>query len=219
MGTEVPRSVQHVPLTTLAPSLVSAWERATGGKPSKNLLRAMVGIVWIETGHGNLVCNSPGNVSVGGFYNGTDKILAWWHGDYWRPEWFGDETHRLHAKMLAGKVPSAFAAYPTLVDGLDHWVRVLRRNFFSVVLAGQTGSSSGLVKALHDSKYSEDYKPEHAASFDGFFRELASNADYQKLEATLPGTVGSSSSAGVWLGLGAFLVAGGAAAWFVFRKR
>lgn len=221
---EVPRKVEHVYLPTLGPAVVAAWERG-GAKPSKLLARSLISIIWIETGHGNLVCNSPGNVSVGGYYNGTDKIASWWHGDYWRPPWFADEGHRLHATMLEGKAPSAFAAYATLEAGLDHWVRVLKKNFPSVITAGQTGNAASLVKALHDSRYSTDYKPEHAASFEKLFDELATNAEYQKLEASLPGTLavsGGGSGVGMtWLlltGLGVGAIAG-VGLWMLTRRK
>jgi hypothetical protein len=226
MGNEVPRKVEHVYLPRLAPAVVAAWERITGGKPTKNLLRSLISIIWIETGHGNLVCNSPGNVAVAGFYNGVEKILDWWKGDYWRPGWYSDESEALHAKMLKGQAPSGFAAYPTLEAGLEHWVKVLRKSFPSVITAGQTGNAAELVKALHDSKYSTDYQPKHVKSFEDLWAELATNKDYGPIEATLPGALTTSSSSsssgsglGLVLGLGAVSAVGFGAWWFMRRRR
>lgn len=138
----------------------------------------LLALVWVETGRGKSTRRSNvGNLMARGFRNGSEYSV--WDGDYWRPEWFADESHRLHAKMLAGGAPSAFRSYSTLVDGMHDFVSLLKRKP-SLVSAANRGDVREFVEVLA-STYSPDYNASHENTFlllsdefrsDGFFEEL-----------------------------------------------
>lgn len=138
----------------------------------------LLALVWVETGRGkSTVRHNVGNLMARGYRNGSEYSV--WGGDYWRPEWFADESHRLHARMLAGTAPSAFRAYGSLVDGMGDYIALLKRKP-SLVAAANRGDVSGFVEALAET-YSPDYGTQHESTFmqlsdefrqDGLFAEL-----------------------------------------------
>lgn len=138
----------------------------------------LLALVWVETGRGKSTRRSNvGNLMARGYRNGSEYSV--WNGDYWRPEWFADESHRLHATMLAGEAPSAFRAYTTLVDGMADFVALLKRKP-SVLSTANRGDVRAFVEALA-ATYSPNYTAAHENTFlllsdefraDGFFEEL-----------------------------------------------
>lgn len=143
----------------------------------------LLALVWVETGAGGLMNFNAGNISAG----------VSWPGLAWRPPWFDDVTHPQHARMLAGKAPSAFRAYSSAADGFADFVRVLRSQFQSVLSAAAGGNPAAFVSALHDSGYSKDYNAAHVPSFTKLQHQ------FQPLVSHLP--------AGAAAGVGLLLVA------------
>jgi hypothetical protein len=212
---EVARTAQQVPPAKLIGGMVAAWQRATSTRPSRNLLRSLIALCWIETSHGKLVNNSPGNVMAGGFAGGVERIT--WQGDYWRPPWFENKANKLHQPMLDGQVPSAFRAFSSLEAGLENWAKTLRSNFPEVVAAGEIGDPERFVGALQK-RYSEDYNTEHVQTFRALFSELDKSSDFNAVMGR-PMTASAGSSSG-WVAVGVItvgVVTAAIAVWFALR--
>lgn len=83
------------------------------------------------------------------------KPNSYWKGDYWRPPWFADRTHKLHAAMLAGCVPSAFRAYDSYKDSLSDYLRLAVSR--KLIAAGAlSGHAFEFAKGVWDSGYCQD---------------------------------------------------------------
>lgn len=85
----------------------------------------------LETRRGQAVHgHNVGNIMAKGFRDGkeyTTQTNKYWKGDFWRPPWFDDPTHKLHAKMLEGKAPSAFRSYDSFKDGMSDYLALVAK--------------------------------------------------------------------------------------------
>jgi len=166
-----------ITVDTAAYALVEA-AKATALELTRPGALLLLALVWVETGRGkSTIRSNVGNLMARGYRNGSEYSV--WPHDYWRPEWFADESHRLHAKMLVGGAPSAFRAYSSLVDGMGDYVALLKRKP-SLVAAANRGDVKDFVDVLA-STYSPDYGTQHENTFmqltdefrqDGLFDEL-----------------------------------------------
>lgn len=208
----------EVPRRTTPVSLAALWEavkadgRVRGWGPTETVLHAALAAVETRQGQ-SIQNNSPGNVSAGGYYNGTERIT--WGGDYWRPGWFSDASMPLHTSMLLGQAPSAFRAYNALNDGMRDWSGLLMKTGYAPLRqAAQSGDVDRYVQALHDTGYSKDYS---VASHGGTFRSIVKSL--QSVGAPALETSGDAG-ASMWplvVGLGVAGLAGGWLLWRVFR--
>jgi hypothetical protein len=146
----------------------------------------LLSLVWVETGRGGLLNWNAGNLSA------NDA----WPGDAWRPPWYlntGDPRWAdLHDRMLKGTAPSAFRGYATAAEGFADFARVLEHTFPTVLAAAATGDPAVFVRALHDSRYSQDYSPAHISTF------AQLRHSFEPLVSHLPA---SGSAIGVGVGL------------------
>jgi hypothetical protein len=161
----------------------------------------LLALVWVETGRGGAFNWNAGSISAG------DK----WSGAAWRPPWYFDASHPLHAKMLAGQAPSAFRAYFSPTEGFADFVRVIQHSFPSVLEAAKRGDPAAFVVALHDSGYSRDYNSSHVPTFEKLKEFFA------PIVASLPGGAGGGPGTGTVL-TGAALVGMLALAWAAHRE-
>jgi len=192
--------MQVVPAVKTPLSAQQARDALTAAFPGldRETAALLLALVWVETGRGGLMNFNAGNISAGASYP----------GNVWRPPWFEinaqtaqhPELVALHLRMKKGEAPSAFRAYGSAAEGFGDFVRVLQRQFQSVLAAASTGDPAEMVRALHDSGYSKDYNARHI----GTFADLRSF--FAPLVASLP--AGSSTAAGAGLGLALVAVAG-----------
>lgn len=145
-----------VPMQTTPISQLQAVNGLLAVMPelSRESASLLLALIWIETGAGkSLQNNNVGNISAGSSYTGSA----------WRPPWFPEpapdasaRTRHLHEEMLAGRAPSAFRAYPSLVEGFQDYKAQLLRSFPEVIRAAETGDAHTFTTALGQ-KYSKDY--------------------------------------------------------------
>lgn len=149
--------------------------------PPEALAVYTLALAWIETGRGQKINNNnAGSVSCrddGAF-------------DFWRPPWFSGDNPSyaaLHQAMLDGKAPRAFRSYESAMEGWNDFLReVLRRK--SLVAAMLADDPSAIVRALVETKYSIDYKPQHAETFRSLAKEFRSRGRFAEFKGvTLPG--------------------------------
>ena len=120
-------------------------------KPEEVALR-LLSLVWIETGNGRaMVQHNWGNLA--GEYRGS----------YWRPPWYkltsssSARMKALHQRMLAGKAPSKFKAYPDRGTGLDDFLALIYRPQFRPMLeAARAGNTRAFADAVHSTGYCPD---------------------------------------------------------------
>lgn len=218
MGKEVPATRTPISENDAQRDVTIVLTESLARVPPEPLCTWFMALAWVETAHGqSVVQNNLGNVTAG----------ASWSGDYWRPPWYPEpppeKYKELHARMLAGQAPRAFRAYPTSLDGWKDFAReFLRRK--SLVQAAMADDATAFVRALVDTGYSSDYKPEHVATFatlvqgfraQGYFApfigySLGTSSDVAKLKP-------AGASSAVWLLAALFLAAGGA--YFIRRSR
>lgn len=191
---QVPAATTPASALTAASSLLKAL-RAVGLDMSRQGARLMLAQLWFETGRGEkLRANSPGNLMARMFKGG--KEVSVWDGDYWRPEWFDDETHPTHALMLAGKEPSAFRAYPTLDAGIADYVKLISRK--AVLLdAFKSGSPSSVASAI----VSSGYCPACPSSMSKTLSSLADGFKAQNFFNSLPDVPPRAGTGLLWAGV------------------
>jgi hypothetical protein len=147
---EVPRTSTPLTVETAASELLAALRRA-GIDPNGDQARLLLAQLWLETARGS-ACNNhnPGNLTAGNT------------ADFFRPQWYEltpDSSPRmvtLHAAMLAGQAPSAFAAYATFEQGFDDYVRQIKTKFPTILEAARTGDAEAMGAAIRTSGYAPD---------------------------------------------------------------
>jgi hypothetical protein len=172
------------------------------------------GLVLVETGNGKALKQwNVGNLSAGGFYSGSEKLV---YPTYWRPPWFSG-TGELHDRMIAGKAPSAFRAYSSLEQGVSAYVGLLRsRQYQALVVAADLDDVSGFVQALHDSGYSSDYGPKHVPTFSSIIRDIRGTyATHMQVATPQSSHLGASTV----LMVGGVLLLTGAVFWGKIKPR
>jgi hypothetical protein len=154
------RPATATPLTAdeLAPELVAAYARAFGAEPDRNRAELLLALLWLENARGAaIIQHNWGNIST----RARDDI------EYWRPPWFDidainaldDEDPkkakflRLHADMLANKMPSAFRAFDTHEDGAATWLHNVPK---SMMDAASSGDPFAFAQAYFSSHYCPD---------------------------------------------------------------
>ena len=112
--------------------------------------------------------------------DGSGDEYSVWSGDFWRPSWFTEDTHKHHAFMLEGKEPSAFRSYPSMSAGLDGYMANVARKP-AMVAALKSGSSSAFAAAVKSSGFTPFAPPSLGSTLqtrmdefkaDGFFNSL-----------------------------------------------
>ncbi len=182
--------IVHTPMTA-----VHARDALLAALPALDRASAalLLGLIWVETGRGNLLNWNAGNITA------SDK----WPGDAWRPPWFESSSNphlaELHERMLNGQAPSAFRAYDSAAQGFADFAGTLKRQFPSVLAAAATGDATAFVGALHDSGYSRDYRAVHIGTFAQLQHQFA------ELVSHLP--AGAIAGAGAGVGLAAAALA------------
>lgn len=210
---EVPATVTPLTVDTAAYSLQVAAQAA-----DLYLTRAgallLLALIWVETGRGQKTRqHNVGNVMARG-YRTSGVEYSVWSGDYWRPEWFDDQSSSLYQKMLDGKAPSAFRAYVSLVDGMSDYVAILL-NKPEVISAANRGDVPQFVAELARS-YSPDYSSAHQKTFDSLVKEFRQAGYFAEL-AEAPRKVSKSSGVGgMVLGFAGIVVA---VLWGALRSR
>lgn len=216
MANEVPATRTPVSEFEAQRDITLALTESLNQIPPELLCNWFMALAWVETAHGQQVIqNNLGNVTAG----------ASWSGNYWRPPWYPEpppEKYKdLHARMLAGKAPSAFRAYPTALDGWKDFAReFLRRK--PLVQAAMANDAEAFVRALVSTGYSSDYNANHVATFrslvdgfraQGFFAPFAGYPlpGYGQSASPSPAQQPTTprSSGGVWLLAALFVAAGG----------
>src|SRR2546426_1746352 len=130
---EVPRISTPLTVETAAAELLAAL-RAQGIDPNGDQARLLLAQLWLETARGS-ACNNhnPGNLTRGNT------------ADFFRPQWYelteasSPRMATLHAAMLAGQAPSAFASYDSFEHGFADYVRQIKSKFPSILEAARTG--------------------------------------------------------------------------------
>lgn len=205
MGQEVSPLVTPLVLETAAYAVMSAAE-SLGVQLSRAGALLLLALVWVETGRGSAVVrHNVGNLMAKGYRADGVTEYSVWSGDYWRPEWFADASHRLHQRMLDGQAPSAFRAYERLVDGMRDFVQLVNSKPM-LISSANSGSVSGFVDALKAS-YSPDYKDEHRKTFNSLASEFRSAGLFDELPepprksggGLLWGLLIAAATGGLWL--------------------
>lgn len=163
--------MQIVPAVTTPVSAEQARVHLVAAMPGidRDTGTLLLALIWIETAGGHLQNFNAGNITA------NDR----WPGGAWRPPWFVVDANsppimqHLHEAMLHGKAPSAFRAYGSMLEGFQDFVRVLQRQFASVLEAAKSGDAAAFVRALHDSGYSHDYTPAHVPNMIHLQQQLA----------------------------------------------
>ena len=152
MGKAVAITSQQVTTKDVVAVLAPGFTKRLGAPPSREIVGLFLALIWNETGRGKLRCWSPGNLAAAGFAGG--KEVFFWDGDFWRPPWFADPKSAIHALMLEGKEPSAFQAYASLADGIDHFLRLVTSPMYApLVTAAKSGEPGEFARAIRDTKY------------------------------------------------------------------
>lgn len=150
---EVPSQKTPISLTDAAGLLVPALEKRLHRQPYRQMAKMFLAQLWNETARGlSSIGHALGNIMAAGFTNGVEHFV--WSGDYWRPPWFRDVTHPLHADMLAGKAPSAFRAYASHALAMDDYANtVLGQKYHELAKAAETGDPLIFAKAVSSTGY------------------------------------------------------------------
>jgi hypothetical protein len=163
---EVPRTVTPLALGAIRPLIEAAF--AGLGRPLSALEAVnFAALVAIETARGQSVQNgNVGNITAGPTYTGP----------VWRPPWFQDEAHPLHAVMLAGKAPSAFRAYDSLAAGAKDFAQLLLSEKYAPLVRAANQPSADVFRVALSERYSPDYKnPKSTATLEALQREFGLN--------------------------------------------
>ncbi len=187
----------------LAAALIGAWPTLT--RPQAELLLAML---FLENRKGAAVIqHNYGNLST---HAGPDV-------NYWRPPWFdaakiatmpADKQaiyYPIHDKMLEGKEPSAFLAFPSHEAGLAAWVRRMQTKFSPISEAAKTGDANEFARQMaatsycpgcgnHGPSYAKHRDAIHAA---GYYANLGGRPNV----TTASSKKGGSDAGGFGLGL------------------
>ena len=126
MGREVAAIRTPVSKEQAATFVVDGLRAKLGREPSEQEAVYTFALAWVESGRGQSIYqHNPGNVSC--YDDGRG-----WSGDFWRPPWYpaqhDPKYDYLHQRMLDGKAPRAFRAYPDAQSGWNDYLReVVRR--------------------------------------------------------------------------------------------
>lgn len=217
--------------------LVDAYKVVHGKPPALELAELELAHAWgLETARSKgMWFFNWGNLSAGGFVSGPPGDEAArrerisWSGDVWRPPWYeappegdaestvsvGGNLAALHAKMLAGKAPSAFRAYGSHAQGAEGYQRLLARPGFAPMLrAGELGDARAYARAVVDTGYCRDRncQPDRLApKLAAFVAEFRAQDTFKGLDVVRRRR-SSSSGNGAALALVAFV-------WFSERSR
>lgn len=135
----------------VATALMVTALREREPKPER-VAQHLLSLVWIETGAGTkMVQNNWGN------------LTGEYEGNFWRPAWFKVDAsssarmRELNRRMLAGKAPSKFRAYPSRGDGLEDFVRLMYQPRYAPMLnAARAGDTIAFADAVHSTGYCPD---------------------------------------------------------------
>lgn len=188
---EVARTSTPLTVETAAAELLAAL-RAHGIEPNGDEARLLLGQLWLETARGS-ACNNhnPGNLTKGNT------------ADFFRPQWFeltpesSPRMVTLHAAMLAGQAPSAFASYDSFERGFADYVRQLQSQFPSILEAARTGDAEAMGNAIRTSHYAPDAGATTGKNLASLAREFATRkvfADLPLVPAVAPPDEGSLAS-------------------------
>jgi|WetSurMetagenome_2_1015567.scaffolds.fasta_scaffold00908_16 hypothetical protein len=204
MGSEVPATRTPVTKEQAATFVVNGLRARLGREPSEQEAVYTMALAWVESGRGQSIYgNNPGNVSC--YDNGKG-----WSGDFWRPPWFPEQHDPkydyLHQRMLEGKAPRAFRAYPDQQTGWNDYLReVVRR--IALLAAMNADDPAEFVRQLVETKYSIDYNESHVKTYRSIIAEIRSWGLFSSLPKASPPPAKKPSVSGLGLALGA----GGAA--------
>lgn len=216
---EVPPTVTPLAASDTAPAFVSAWGDVLGGKPSRREAEWLLALLWNENARGKaIVQHNWGNLST----SGTS-------GNFWRPPWFDAEKiaampegskramyERLHERMLQGKAPSAFRAFPSHEVGARAWLSALKRTFPRILRAAKKNSAVAMQDAIFESNYcTSPGCRTNAASYRSLRNEIRSRGLFAGLRSSSSGGGGG----GFVVLFGAAALLGGVYAWTARKTR
>ena len=191
---ELPRTVTPLAANVATALMVTAL-RDREAKPEP-VAQHLLSLVWIETGRGrSCIQNNLGNLA--GSYQ----------GNFWRPAWYRvDESssprlRALHERMLAGKAPSQFRAYPSRGEGLDDFVALLYQPRYRPMLQAARASDT---EAFANAVYETGYCPDEGCRGANTISSYRSLTDSFAPLLGLPKRFGNGG--GKWSGLVALLV-------------
>lgn len=149
---EVARKTTAISLGDAKPVLEAALQRA-GVPVTARTVGYALATFKVENRNGEAVNNHNwGNVSSSG------KT-----GDYWRPPWYrvtaesSERDRELHQRMLDGKAPKAFLAWPSHAEGAREFVRQLYTRRPTVLRAAQRDDPTAYAAAIHATRYCPDF--------------------------------------------------------------
>jgi hypothetical protein len=180
----------------MAAAVPAAYARRFGQQPDRETAELLLALLFIENDHGRAVIeHNWGNLSV----------TAGPTVDYWRPPWFdlekveampdnvsadgfgqgktNDKKKRyleLHQRMLDGKAPSAFRAFPDDETGIAAWLGAVKPSMYD---AAATGDPARFANAYWSSGYCPDEACKNSApSFAALQKEIRSAGYFAALE-------------------------------------
>lgn len=121
--------------TPLSPAVMKAMIELEAPDLSANQVANLLAHISIETRSGkSLKQYNFGNLTIA--KSNESNVL------FWRPPWYGEQgadasarNKRLHTQMLAGKAPSAFAAYRTGAAGMRKYLSRMRGRYSPMLRA------------------------------------------------------------------------------------
>lgn len=163
---------------------------------SRQAARLMLAQLWLESGRGQRIQNyNPGNLMARFFKNGSEVSV--WSGNFWRPPWFEDESHKTHSLMVDGKEPSAFRAYPSLDEGIASYVELLSRKA-PLLEAFKSGDPSRVARAIVSTGYCPACPVSQTA---GTLKSLAGDFAKSGLFNSLPDVPPAAGAGLLWAGV------------------
>lgn len=149
---ELPRTLTPIGAdSATALMVVSLGEREDPDHVAR-VAQHLLSLVWIETAHGRAMTQ-----------HNWGNLAGEYQGNFWRPPWFTvDESssarnRALHQRMLEGKAPSKFRAYPDRGAGLEDFLNlVYQPRYASMISYARTGDTQGFANAVHDTGYCPD---------------------------------------------------------------
>jgi hypothetical protein len=172
--------------TELTNALVSKLHQV----PPEQLGVYLMALIWLETDRGlAIIRNNVGNLMAKYLPANGGQEVSVFAGEFWRPDWWFDESHPTHAAMMAGKEPSAFRAYPTAQDGyLDYVALLLSAKNAPVIAAAMADDPVAFVRALKKT-YSAGYTDNVADSIRSLVAAFRSKGFFAPFKGVqMPGT-------------------------------
>lgn len=187
-----------------AANFLPAYVEVFGASPDRNRAELLLALIWIENRNGQSIID----------YNwGNLSTVAGSGVAFWRPPWFeldqveampdGPNKARLldlHARMVAGKAPSAFRVFDSHDAGARAWLqRLAKADMAPVLEAASSGDAVRFARAIFDTRYCPDPECRAAGASYARARDQVRAAGYfetlEKKKVAAPGPCLPSFSA------------------------